>query len=58
VVNTRETMRPTSLGELGETVGEVAQRGTARYGEYAECGYGDACACIEAVQQEHQPSNC
>lgn len=57
VVNTGEAVRPTSLGKLGEAVGEVAQRGAGRYGEHAECGNGDACACIEAVQQEHEPSN-
>jgi len=43
--------------QLGQAVGEVTQSGTGRYGKHAECGYGNACACIEAVQQEHEPSD-
>jgi hypothetical protein len=43
--------------QLGQAVGEVTQSGAGRYGKHAECGYGNACACIEAVQQEHEPSD-
>lgn len=56
-MNARKAMGPTKPRELGEAVGEVAQRSAGRYGEYAECSYGNACACIEAVQQEHKPSD-
>jgi hypothetical protein len=56
-MNAREAMRPTKLRKLGETVGEVAQRGAGRYGEHAECGYGNARTYIEAVQQEHKSSD-
>lgn len=57
MVNAGEAMRPTSLGKLGEAVGEVAQCGANRYGKHTECGYGYACGCTEAVQQEHEPSD-
>jgi hypothetical protein len=32
-MNARETMRATSLGKLGEAVGEVAKGGTGRNGD-------------------------
>jgi hypothetical protein len=53
-MNAREAMRATSLGKLGEAVGEVANGGAGRNGDQAECGDGNPCACVEAVQQEHE----
>jgi hypothetical protein len=57
VVNTGEMMCPASLGKLGEPISEVAKPGADCYGEHAECRHCDACACIDAVQQEHKPSD-
>lgn len=52
-----EPVHTASAWKIGEAVGEVAERGASCYGEHPECGYCNACACIEAVQQEHKPSD-
>jgi hypothetical protein len=56
-MNSRERAQPTSPRKLWEAVSEVAQCGAGRYGEYAERSYGNARACIEAVQQQHESSD-
>jgi hypothetical protein len=56
-MNARKAMWPTSLGKLGKAVGEVTKRNAGRDGDQAEGRNRDACACGEAVQQEHESSD-
>lgn len=53
-MNGRDALRTANLGKLGKPVGEVAKGGAGRNGDQAECGDGDSCACVQAVQQEHE----
>ena len=54
VMNARDALRTANLGKLGEPDGKVAEGGAGRNGYQAECGDGDARACVQAIQQEHE----
>jgi hypothetical protein len=49
-------MRAASARQLGKPIGEITESRAARNRNQPESGSGNTSACVQPIQQQHQPT--